>query len=154
MVLPSGKMMPSVDYFCGPRGIDPLGLVPEYLILHHSWERGVSQWLFYAIYNYTLMGTYFNFDDSRTFFSGRTVILYLGLVAEQTLWGDQKLWKMSLLFWMFLTKRNTFYFFLTNYILLSIGPGYFALGPWPREYRTYSEIVDLNCNFAKLPFCV
>ena len=24
----------------GPRGMDPLGPVPEYLISHHSWARG------------------------------------------------------------------------------------------------------------------
>ena len=35
----------------GPRGMDTLGPVPEYLILHHSWARGVSQLLFYAIYH-------------------------------------------------------------------------------------------------------
>ena len=33
----------------GPRGMDPLGPVPEYLILNHSWAEGVTQWLFYAI---------------------------------------------------------------------------------------------------------
>ena len=34
----------------GPRGIDPLGLVPEDLILHNYLAKGGSQWLFYAIY--------------------------------------------------------------------------------------------------------
>ena len=31
------------EQVAGPRGMDPLGPVPEYLILHHSWARGVSQ---------------------------------------------------------------------------------------------------------------
>ena len=39
------------ERLAGPRGMDPLGPVPEYLILHHSRARGVSQWLFYASYH-------------------------------------------------------------------------------------------------------
>ena len=31
------------ERMAGPRGMDPLGPVPEYLILHHSWARGVFQ---------------------------------------------------------------------------------------------------------------
>ena len=30
------------EQVAGPRGMDPLVPVPEYLILHHSWSRGVS----------------------------------------------------------------------------------------------------------------
>ena len=33
----------------------------------------------------------YHFDDSKTTFSGKIVLLYLGLVAKQTLWGDQNL---------------------------------------------------------------
>ena len=85
------------------------------------------------------MGTYLNFDDSKTIFSGRTV-------KSSFIWAwspsrpsgvTKNCEKMSLLFWMFLTKRNTFYFFLKNNILLSTGPGCFALGPGPREFRTF-----------------
>ena len=73
----------------GPRGMDTLGPVPESLILHHSWAKGVSQWLFMPFIalldpNGNIL-KFWGFQDN-------IFLVYLGLVAEQTLWGDQKTW--------------------------------------------------------------
>ena len=92
------------------------------------------------------MGTYLNFDDSRTILCGRTVksSFIWAWSPSTTLWGDQKLWKN-----VFLTKRNTFYFFLKNNILVSIGPGCFVWGPGPGStahiFMSYAPY-DIKCH--------
>ena len=79
------------------------------------------------------MGTYLNVDDSRSRPSGviknceKNVFTFLDV-------SDQK---------------EHILFFPKNNILLSTGPGCFALGPGPREYRTCvpCSVPETNVHF-------
>ena len=62
---------------------------------------------------WTLVGTYLNVDDSKTIFSGIPVkSSFIWACSPSRLSGVTKNCEnIYLLFWMFLTKRNTFNFF-------------------------------------------
>ena len=86
----------------------------------------------------------FDVDDSRTIFSGRTVkSSYIWAWSPSIPSGMTKnCEQMYLPFWMFLTKRDTFYFFLKKNILLSTWPGCLLLGQGPGS-------TEHICNFNK-----
>ena len=78
------------------------------------------------LHNYSaLMGTYLNFDESKTTFSGRTVLLYLGLVAK--LWGDPKLCK-NLFTFMDVSDQKVHILFFAKKIIFFIN--------WARVFRS------------------
>jgi hypothetical protein len=70
-------------------------------------------------------------DPNGDIFSGRTVkSSFICAWSPSRPSGVTKIFeKMSSLFWMFLTKRNTFYFFIKIIFYYQLGPGVSLWGP-------------------------